>query len=87
MIFQLQIANAAMFVPMAALARFSVQQASVLEISAACLLASVAIEVTQFLMAAGRTVDVDDVLFNTVGGILGATIAWGTLRVAEIGTR
>ncbi len=36
----------------------------------------VMIEVVQYVMNAGRTVDVDDVLFNTLGGLMGAVLAF-----------
>ncbi|WP_217189392.1 VanZ family protein [Streptomyces buecherae] len=75
MIVRLQIANAAMFTPLAALLLFSFPSLGTTSAVLSCLLASATIEATQFLMAAGRTVDIDDLLFNTLGGAIGALIA------------
>ncbi|WJY35824.1 VanZ family protein [Streptomyces sp. P9-2B-2] len=83
MIFRLQIANAAMFVPLASLLAFAIRCRSVLVVTGVCLLTSVLIEMVQFIMAAGRTVDVDDVLFNSLGAALGALAATVSLRLAE----
>ncbi|MFI5659897.1 VanZ family protein [Streptomyces sp. NPDC051684] len=44
--------------------------------AATCLVLSVLIEAAQYGMDAGRTVDIDDVLFNTLGGVLGSVLAY-----------
>ncbi|UGY92833.1 VanZ family protein [Streptomyces gobiensis] len=71
MLLRQQAANAAMFVSLAALLAFSAPRWPPLALIGSCLVFSVVIEAVQFVMAAGRTVDVDDVLFNTLGGALG----------------
>lgn len=81
MIFRLQAANAAMFVPLGALTLFSFPSLKASLAVAFCFLASVAVEVTQFLMAAGRVVDVDDVLFNTAGAAVGILIVQLSRRI------
>ncbi|MER5972494.1 VanZ family protein [Streptomyces sp. NPDC002055] len=81
MIVRLQIANAAMFVPLASLLSFCAPRWSAGRVVAVCLSLSVLIETVQFAMAAGRTVDVDDLLFNTVGAVLGVAAARGALFV------
>lgn len=43
---------------------------------------SIGIEVTQLLLG-DRWVDVDDVLLNTVGTLIGATAAWAAFRVVR----
>lgn len=43
---------------------------------------SIAIEVTQLVLG-DRWVDVDDVLLNTVGTLIGAAAAWAAVRVAR----
>ncbi|MET7982602.1 MULTISPECIES: VanZ family protein [unclassified Streptomyces] len=45
-----------------------------------CLTLSVFIEAAQYAMAAGRTVD-DDVLFNTLGGLIGRVLSLAPHRV------
>ncbi|MFE6779498.1 VanZ family protein [Streptomyces sp. NPDC057702] len=75
MIVRLQIANAVMFTPLAALLTLSFPALGAPFTIGSCFLASAAIETTQFVMAAGRTVDVDDLLFNTLGGALGILVA------------
>ncbi|WP_432096016.1 VanZ family protein [Streptomyces sp. bgisy100] len=91
MIVRLQIANAAMFVPLASLLTFSAPGRPAGRVVALCLLLSTAIETIQFVMAAGRTVDVDDLLFNTVGAVLGVAAARGSLyavgRLSPSGVR
>lgn len=78
MIVRLQVANAAMFVPFGSSLAFvltGTRRAPLAWASFACFAFSVAIEAAQFVMAAGRTVDADDVLFNTFGGFVGAGVA------------
>ncbi|MFF0747182.1 VanZ family protein [Streptomyces sp. NPDC004111] len=81
---QLQIANAVMFVPLGSLFYFGgiFRTSALLRAVLTCLGLSVLIEMMQFLMAAGRIVDIDDVLFNTVGGLAGATSAAIAARLA-----
>lgn len=84
MIMRLQLANAAMFIPFGAMLSFELfetRRAVLMWVSATCLAFSALIEFGQFLMAAGRTVDVDDVLFNTVGGFVGGGVALIALNV------
>ncbi|MFC8126773.1 VanZ family protein [Streptomyces sp. NPDC057302] len=83
MILVLQVANAAMFVPLGLFACAAARRPSVLTIVVGCFALSVTIEAVQFVMNAGRVVDVDDVLFNTVGGLVGcvlARVAWAVTR-------
>ncbi|MFD3843748.1 VanZ family protein [Streptomyces sp. NPDC058642] len=84
MIVRLQIANAAMFVPFGAILSFEIfdRRNMVLAwVSSSCLALSGLIEFGQLVMAAGRTVDVDDVLFNTVGGFIGGGAALIALNI------
>ncbi|PWI20238.1 hypothetical protein DI272_01040 [Streptomyces sp. Act143] len=84
MIVRLQLANAAMFVPFGSLLSFTfrpARKAVPARATCVCLGFSVLIEGVQFVMAAGRTVDVDDVLFNTLGGLLGAGVAVAGVQV------
>ncbi|WP_353942816.1 VanZ family protein [Streptomyces sp. HUAS MG91] len=74
MILALQIANAAMFVPLGILASASARHPSALRTTLLCAGLSPVIELAQLLMAEGRVVDVDDVLFNTAGALLGAAL-------------
>ncbi|WP_371749828.1 VanZ family protein [Streptomyces sp. NBC_01283] len=79
MILVLQVANAAMFVPLGLFAHAAARRPSPLGIVLGCLALSVVIEAVQLAMNAGRVVDVDDVIFNTVGGLVGcllARVAW-----------
>ncbi|MFJ2833151.1 VanZ family protein [Streptomyces sp. NPDC087263] len=76
MILRLQLANALMFVPLALLLVFVPQQPRLGRAVLICLALSVLIEATQYVMNAGRTVDVDDVLFNTLGGLIGSLLAF-----------
>lgn len=87
MILALQIANAAMFVPLGLFAYAAARRPSALGIVLGCLALSVTIEAVQLVMNAGRVVDIDDVIFNTAGGLVGcllARVAWAvTGRGAE----
>ncbi|MEU6844778.1 VanZ family protein [Streptomyces sp. NPDC046716] len=74
MILALQIANAAMFVPLGILASTTARHPSVLRTTLLCAGLSLLIELAQLLMAAGRVVDVDDVIFNSAGALLGAAL-------------
>ncbi|MFJ9173910.1 VanZ family protein [Streptomyces sp. NPDC102360] len=76
MIVRLQLANAMMFVPLGALYVFAGRRPRLGRAVVACLALSVLIEAVQYAMNAGRTVDVDDVLFNTFGGLVGSLLAY-----------
>lgn len=84
MIVRLQLANAAMFVPFGAMLSielFEIRRAVLAWVSSGCMAFSALIEFGQFIMAAGRTVDVDDVLFNTIGGFTGGGMTLIALNV------
>ncbi|MEU4268507.1 VanZ family protein [Streptomyces sp. NPDC026092] len=69
-----QVANAAMFLPVAISFRFSFPRSGLtVTVMAACAL-SLFIEFTQWLMRAGRVVDIDDVLVNVSGASMGALL-------------
>ncbi|MFK0173951.1 VanZ family protein [Streptomyces sp. NPDC090306] len=88
MIVRLQIANAAMFVPVGALSAFVCRRApGVLRTTAWSATASTLIEVLQYAMAAGRVVDIDDILLNTTGALTGSAIATTCLTAAAHHTR
>ncbi|MFF1695135.1 VanZ family protein [Streptomyces sp. NPDC058257] len=91
MIVVLQVANAAMFVPLGLFAYAAARRPSPTGIVLGCLTLSVTIEAVQFVMNAGRVVDIDDVMFNTVGALIGcllARVAWAmTGRGAESDVR
>lgn len=69
MIMRLQLANALMFVPLGLLHTFIARRARVGHGAAAGLGLSLFVEAAQYAMNTGRTVDVDDVLFNTLGSL------------------
>ncbi|MFD8568251.1 VanZ family protein [Streptomyces sp. NPDC057694] len=81
MILALQIANAAMFVPLGILASTSARQPSAPRTTLLCTALSLCIELAQLLMAAGRVVDVDDVIFNSAGALLGAALVTLSTRM------
>jgi hypothetical protein len=81
MILRLQLANALMFVPLGLLLVLASRQPSLGHVALACLVLSLLIEAAQYAMNAGRTVDVDDVLFNTLGGVLGCFLAYLPHRI------
>ncbi|MHC5257412.1 VanZ family protein [Streptomyces sp. UC4497] len=86
MILRLQLANALMFVPLGLLLVLASRQPRLGRAALACLVLSLLIEAAQYAMNAGRTVDIDDVLFNTLGGGLGGLLAYlphRTLRPAS----
>ncbi|MFT2015636.1 VanZ family protein [Streptomyces sp. 796.1] len=70
-VLRLQVANTAMFIPLAALSSLAFPALSGIAVIGCCLALSASIETAQFLLAAGRTADVDDLLFNTLGGVIG----------------
>ncbi|MFJ4715662.1 VanZ family protein [Streptomyces sp. NPDC088785] len=74
LIVALQTANAAMFVPLGILTSASARRPSTPRATLLCAALSVSVELAQLVMAAGRVVDVDDVLFNTAGALLGAAL-------------
>ncbi|MFF3367078.1 VanZ family protein [Streptomyces misionensis] len=76
MVLRLQLANALMFIPLGILLVFAGRRPRLGRVIAICLALSVSIEAAQYVMNAGRTVDVDDVLFNTLGGIIGGVLAF-----------
>ncbi|TWV34743.1 VanZ family protein [Streptomyces misionensis] len=78
---RLQLANAMMFVPLGILLLFVTRQPRLGRTIAICLALSVSIEAAQYVMNAGRTADVDDALFNTLGGIIGGVLAFVPRRV------
>ncbi|MEU6990363.1 VanZ family protein [Streptomyces sp. NPDC046465] len=75
MILVLQTANAAMFVPLGLFAYAAARRPSVLRVVGGCLALSVFIEAVQLVMNAGRVVDIDDVIFNTTGSLIGCLLA------------
>ncbi|MFE1802333.1 VanZ family protein [Streptomyces sp. NPDC059517] len=75
MIVRLQIANAAMFVPLAALTMFCLHRPHIVRATALSAAGSLLIEALQYAMAAGRVVDIDDLLLNTLGALIGASTA------------
>lgn len=85
MILRLQLANALMFVPPALLLVFVTRQPRMGRAVLICFALSVLIEVSQYVMNAGRTVDIDDVLFNTLGGVIGGILAYFPRRVFSHG--
>ncbi|MYR61124.1 hypothetical protein GTY54_34505 [Streptomyces sp. SID625] len=76
MALRLQLANSLMFVPFGILLTFVTRQPRLGRSVALCLTLSVMIEATQYAMNAGRTADIDDVMFNTLGGLLGSVLAF-----------
>ncbi|WP_329119787.1 VanZ family protein [Streptomyces sp. NBC_01465] len=80
MILRLQLANALMFVPLGLLLVFVTRRPRLGRTVLICLALSVLIEAAQYAMNAGRTVDVDDVLFNTLGGVVGGALAYPPRR-------
>ncbi|MFI1682934.1 VanZ family protein [Streptomyces sp. NPDC020607] len=75
MIVVLQVANAAMFVPLGLFAYAAARVPSPTGIVLGCVVLSVAIEAVQLVMNAGRVVDVDDVVFNAAGAVVGCLLA------------
>ncbi|WP_410169688.1 VanZ family protein [Actinacidiphila glaucinigra] len=74
MYLRLQVANALMFTVLAVLLRFSFPAATSKTIAVGSFAASVCIESFQWLMNAGRVVDIDDVMLNTIGACAGLII-------------
>ncbi|APE25530.1 hypothetical protein vnz_33880 [Streptomyces venezuelae] len=78
-----QIANLLMFVPLAMTFRFAWPRFGTWGPVIMGLLLSLSIEVVQWGMAAGRVVDIDDVIVNTVGACLGALLCLAGERLAQ----
>lgn len=75
MILRLQVANALMFIPLGIFFSLMFRWGTLGKAALACAALSAFIESVQYAMNAGRIVDVDDVLFNSLGGLIGATLA------------
>ncbi|MGW8700111.1 VanZ family protein [Streptomyces eurythermus] len=71
MIFKQEAANAVMFAPIAILANYALRNPSRLLVLAGCVAFSCGIELIQWLEQAGRTADVDDLMFNSLGAACG----------------
>ncbi|GGU01138.1 VanZ family protein [Streptomyces lateritius] len=74
------IANAAMFVPLAIFWYAAAKRSSGRRVLVGGLSLSVGIEIVQLIMNAGRVVDIDDVLFNTTGALVGVLVAGASAR-------
>lgn len=73
--------NVLVFIPVGWLSHAALRS-GVLWTTVGCCLLSIAIEAAQYL--AGRSSDIDDVILNTVGGLIGALLAAG---LGRLGTR
>ncbi|MFH8717637.1 VanZ family protein [Streptomyces zaomyceticus] len=82
-----QIANLLMFVPLGIAFRFAYPKYGSWAPAIAGLLFSLSIEVMQWVMAAGRVVDIDDVIVNSAGAALGALICVLASRLPQAGRR
>lgn len=74
-------ANILLFVPIGILLPLRwprLDRPGIVTLITACL--SAAIEVTQFLMNTGRVAQLDDVIFNTLGGVIG----WAIVRAVRL---
>ncbi|MER5888301.1 VanZ family protein [Streptomyces sp. NPDC001941] len=78
---RLQIANAAMFLPLGALGTFLARTIPTWIAFGTCTAFSVIIETGQFLMNVGRVVDIDDVLLNSLGGGIGCLLARAAMTI------
>ncbi|MFJ9245383.1 VanZ family protein [Streptomyces sp. NPDC101776] len=86
MIFKQEAANALMFIPLCVLAYYSARRPSLYIALGSCVAFSFVIEFTQWLERAGRTADVDDLTFNTLGAVIGAlAIGFASFAVARSG--
>ncbi|MGW4157957.1 VanZ family protein [Streptomyces sp. NPDC004788] len=79
------VANAAMFVPLAIFwyAAKGRRAKAGIRVLAGLFSLSVLIELAQLLMDAGRVVDIDDVILNTLGALIGLLIVIGSARLSE----
>jgi hypothetical protein len=74
-------ANILLFVPIGILLPLRwprLDRLGIVTLATACL--SAAIEVTQYYMNSGRVAQLDDVIFNTLGGLIG----WATVRAVRL---
>ncbi len=69
------VANIAMFVPLAVFQYFAHRRHGFAWAVGCALLTSLGIEAAQYTVSIGRVVDADDVLCNTLGGLIGASLA------------
>ncbi|MFF3763104.1 VanZ family protein [Streptomyces sp. NPDC001922] len=74
MLLRLRVANAIMFTPLAISGRYSFRGLPLKRIVAGGCGLSFGIEIIQWVMRAGRTADVDDLLFNAAGACLGVLL-------------
>lgn len=87
MIFKQEAANTLMFIPLCVLAYYSARKPSFYVALGSCAAFSFAIEFTQLLERAGRTADVDDLTFNTLGAVIGAlAVSSASFVVARLST-
>lgn len=87
MIFKQEAANTLMFIPLCVLAYYSARKPSLYVALGSCAAFSFAIEFTQLLERAGRTADVDDLTFNTLGAVIGAlAVSSASFVVARLST-
>ncbi|MGW3312039.1 VanZ family protein [Streptomyces sp. NPDC001073] len=87
MIFKQEAANALMFIPLSVLAYYSARRPSLYAILGSCVAFSFIIEFTQWLERAGRTADVDDLTFNTLGAVIGIlAVTSASFAVARLST-
>ncbi|MFG2785939.1 VanZ family protein [Streptomyces prunicolor] len=85
MIFKQEAANALMFIPLSVLAYYSARRPSLCVVLGSCVAFSFIIEFTQWLERAGRTADVDDLTFNTLGSVIGAlAVSSASFAVARL---
>ncbi|MFF7182063.1 VanZ family protein [Streptomyces sp. NPDC008121] len=82
-----QIANLLMFVPLAVAFRFAYPTYGSWGPVAIGALLGLSIEAVQWVMAAGRVVDIDDVIVNSAGAALGALICLMGGRLARMDRR
>ncbi|MFJ7069060.1 VanZ family protein [Streptomyces sp. NPDC101115] len=75
------VANAAMFVPLGVFWYSARGRGAGLRVLAGLFSVSVLIELSQLLTAAGRVVDIDDVILNTSGGLVGLLMAAVSARL------
>ncbi|MFI2763604.1 VanZ family protein [Streptomyces echinatus] len=71
MIFRQEAANALMFAPVALFGYYVLRRPSWLSVLTGCIGLSLVIETLQWLERSGRTADVDDVVFNSIGAVFG----------------
>ena len=74
--------NVLLYVPIGLFVALRVPRWSVLQITIGAAAASLLVEIAQFIADDGRVASVDDVLLNTLGGLIGALIARGIMHLA-----